>query len=60
MILDEPTRGVDVGAKSEVIKLVSDLADQGMSVILMTSEMSDLLSQNQELRRQITLRLLTL
>jgi ribose transport system ATP-binding protein len=44
IILDEPTRGVDVGAKSEVIKLVSDLADQGMSVILMTSEMSDLLS----------------
>jgi len=44
IILDEPTRGVDIGAKSEVIKLVSNLADQGMSVILMTSEMSDLLS----------------
>jgi ribose transport system ATP-binding protein len=44
IILDEPTRGVDIGAKTEVLKLINDLAHQGMSVIIMTSEMNDLLS----------------
>ena len=44
IILDEPTRGVDIGAKTEVLKLINDLANQGMSVMIMTSEMNDLLS----------------
>ena len=44
IILDEPTRGVDIGAKTEVLKLINDLAHQGMSVIIMTSEMNDLFS----------------
>ena len=44
IILDEPTRGVDIGAKTEVLRLINDLANEGLSVILMTSEMNDLLS----------------
>ena len=44
MILDEPTRGVDIGAKTEILKLINDLANDGLSVILMTSEMNDLMS----------------
>ena len=44
IILDEPTRGVDIGAKTEILNLVNELAKQGLSVILMTSEMNDLLT----------------
>ena len=44
IILDEPTRGVDIGAKTEVLGLINNLAKEGLSVILMTSEMNDLLS----------------
>ena len=44
IILDEPTRGVDIGAKTEILNLINDLAKDGLSVILMTSEMNDLLS----------------
>jgi ribose transport system ATP-binding protein len=43
IILDEPTRGIDVGAKAEIHKLIDDLANQGMAVIMMTSEMPELL-----------------
>ena len=44
IILDEPTRGVDIGAKTEILNLINDLAKNGLSVILMTSEMNDLLA----------------
>ena len=44
IILDEPTRGVDIGAKTEILKLINNLANDGLSVILMTSEMNDLMS----------------
>ena len=44
IILDEPTRGVDIGAKTEILRLINDLAKDGLSVILMTSEMNDLLT----------------
>jgi ribose transport system ATP-binding protein len=44
IILDEPTRGVDIGAKTEVLSLVNELARGGLSVLLMTSEMNDLLN----------------
>ena len=44
IILDEPTRGVDIGAKTEILRLINDLAKDGLSVILMTSEMNDLLA----------------
>ena len=41
LILDEPTRGIDVGAKAEIEKIVRDLAKQGMSVIMISSEISE-------------------
>lgn len=43
MMLDEPTRGIDVGAKYEIYQLIIDLASQGKSVILISSEMPELL-----------------
>ncbi len=38
LILDEPTRGIDIGTKTEIQKLVLDLADQGMAVTFISSE----------------------
>ena len=44
LILDEPTRGIDVGAKAEVHRIISELADKGMSIILISSELPEVLS----------------
>ena len=43
LILDEPTRGIDVGTKTEIQKLVLSLADEGMSVIFISSEIEEML-----------------
>lgn len=43
LLLDEPTRGVDVGAKAEIYKIINDLAKEGMSIIVVSSEMTELL-----------------
>ena len=43
LILDEPTRGIDVGAKHEIYEIMSDLAKQGKAIIMISSEMSELL-----------------
>ncbi|MEJ7709384.1 MAG: ATP-binding cassette domain-containing protein [Pyrinomonadaceae bacterium] len=43
-ILDEPTRGVDVGAKYEIYKLVNELADQGAGVLMISSEIEELIA----------------
>ncbi len=43
VVLDEPTRGIDVGAKAEIFALIDELAAQGLAVILLTSEMPELL-----------------
>lgn len=43
LIFDEPTRGIDVGAKSEIYKLLNDLARQGKSVIMISSELPEIL-----------------
>ena len=43
LIFDEPTRGIDVGAKSEIYKLMNDLIHQGKSIIMISSEMPELL-----------------
>ncbi|SFU37719.1 D-xylose ABC transporter ATP-binding protein [Pseudoduganella namucuonensis] len=43
LILDEPTRGVDVGAKFEIYQLMFDLASQGMSIIMVSSELAEVL-----------------
>lgn len=43
LILDEPTRGIDVGSKSEIYKLIRSLADNGMGVIMVSSEMEEII-----------------
>jgi ribose transport system ATP-binding protein len=42
LILDEPTRGIDVGAKAEIQSLINDLADQGLAVLMISSEIEEL------------------
>lgn len=43
IILDEPTRGIDVGAKAEIHRLIDELASKGLAIVVMTSEMPELL-----------------
>lgn len=43
LIFDEPTRGIDVGAKSEIYKLLNELADKGKSIIMISSELPEIL-----------------
>ncbi len=44
LILDEPTRGVDVGVKSEMYEIINQLAEQGTAIILISSELPEILS----------------
>ena len=44
LLLDEPTRGVDVGAKSEIYRLMDDLAKEGKAILLISSELEEVLS----------------
>ena len=46
MILDEPTRGIDVGAKSEIHKLMCKFARQGMAIIMISSELPEILGMS--------------
>jgi len=46
LILDEPTRGIDVGAKSEIHRLIGELAKRGKSIIMVSSEMPEILSMS--------------
>ncbi len=46
LILDEPTRGIDVGAKSEIHRLIGELAKLGKSIIMVSSEMGEILSMS--------------
>ncbi|MCE7041795.1 sugar ABC transporter ATP-binding protein [Dyadobacter sp. CY312] len=46
IILDEPTRGVDVGAKFEIYKLIHDLAAKGIAVIMISSELPEILGMS--------------
>ena len=41
LILDEPTRGVDVGAKSEIYKIIDDLVQSGIGIIVISSELPE-------------------
>lgn len=43
LLLDEPTRGIDIGAKQEIYRLIFDLAAQGLGIVVVTSEMPELL-----------------
>jgi inositol transport system ATP-binding protein len=46
LILDEPTRGIDVGAKAEIHRLVCELAGQGVAVLMISSEMPEVLGMS--------------
>ncbi len=46
LILDEPTRGIDVGAKYEIYKLMNRLANQGVAIIMITSELPEVLGMS--------------
>lgn len=43
LIFDEPTRGIDIGAKAEIYRLISDLAERGRTIIFISSEMQEIL-----------------
>ncbi|MEA4907376.1 MAG: sugar ABC transporter ATP-binding protein [Chloroflexi bacterium] len=46
MILDEPTRGIDIGAKSEIYRLMSEFTAHGMAIILISSEMEEVIGMS--------------
>jgi ABC-type sugar transport system ATPase subunit len=46
LLLDEPTRGIDIGAKQEIYQLMSEWARQGMAILWITTEMSELLAMS--------------
>ena len=46
LILDEPTRGIDIGAKHEIYKLINQLANNGLAVIIISSELSEILGMS--------------
>lgn len=43
LIFDEPTRGIDVGAKSEIYSLMNELVESGKSIIMVSSELTEIL-----------------
>jgi ABC-type sugar transport system ATPase subunit len=46
LIFDEPTRGIDVGAKAEIWQLMRDLADQGKAVLMISSELPEVIGMS--------------
>ena len=46
VIFDEPTRGIDVGARSEIYNLINDLADQGKAILMISSDMEELIGMS--------------
>ena len=46
LILDEPTRGIDIGAKEEVHRLISDLAQQGIAVMMISSDLPEVMAMS--------------
>jgi len=46
LIMDEPTRGIDVGAKAAIYRMMVDLAKQGMAIIMISSEMPELIGMS--------------
>jgi rhamnose transport system ATP-binding protein len=46
MLLDEPTRGIDIGAKAEVHRLMSELATQGIAILMISSELPEILAMS--------------
>lgn len=46
LILDEPTRGVDIGAKKEIYSIINDLAAKGVAIIMVSSELPEVLGMS--------------
>lgn len=46
LMLDEPTRGVDIGAKSEIYRIISDLAAQGVAILMVSSELPEVIGMS--------------
>ena len=46
LILDEPTQGVDVGAKAEIHRLMVDLASRGLAIVMISSELPEILGMS--------------
>ena len=46
IILDEPTRGIDVGAKQEIYELINRLTDEGLAIIMISSEMEEIMGMS--------------
>ena len=46
LIMDEPTRGIDVGTKYEIYKIMVELARQGIAIIMISSELPELISMS--------------
>ena len=46
LILDEATRGIDIGAKTEIYQLINQMADQGIAVIMISSELPEILGMS--------------
>ena len=46
LILDEPTRGIDVGAKDEIYTIINELAAQGKGIIMISSELPELIGES--------------
>jgi ribose transport system ATP-binding protein len=46
LLLDEPTRGIDVGAKQEIYRLMEELAEQGVAILFVSSEMEEILGMS--------------
>jgi ribose transport system ATP-binding protein len=46
LILDEPTRGVDVGAKSEIYRIMNQMARQGVAILMISSELPEVVGMS--------------
>ena len=46
LIFDEPTKGIDVGAKYEIYKLINELSDAGMGIILISSDLPEVIGMS--------------
>ena len=44
LLLDEPTRGIDINAKAEIYKLIQELADNGLDILMESSELPEILA----------------
>jgi ribose transport system ATP-binding protein len=49
LLLDEPTAGIDIGARIEIMHLVRDLADRGMAIVLVSSDFAELIAMSDRL-----------